>query len=136
MGISWNIQRRKSMTIVLWVVQVLLALAFVLAGLMKVSQPVERLRERMNWARHVAPGLIRLIGTLEILGALGLILPVATHILPWLTPVAALGLVLTMIVAIALHLRLKEASRAGMPFILLLLALFVAIGYFVIVPVA
>jgi uncharacterized membrane protein YphA (DoxX/SURF4 family) len=124
------------MTIVLWVVQVLLALAFVLAGLMKVSQPVERLRERMNWARHVAPGLIRLIGTLEILGALGLILPVATHILPWLTPVAALGLVLTMIVAIALHLRLKEASRAGMPFILLLLALFVAIGYFVIVPVA
>jgi uncharacterized membrane protein YphA (DoxX/SURF4 family) len=124
------------MTIVLWIVQVLLALAFIMAGFMKAFQPIEKLRERMTWARHVAPALIRLIGTLEILGALGLILPAATHILPWLTPVAALGLVLTMIVATALHLRLKEASRAGVPLVLLLLALFVAIGYLVIVPVA
>lgn len=124
------------MTIALWIVQILLALAFVLAGLMKVSQPVERLRERMNWTRHVAPSLIRLVGALEVLGALGLILPAATHILPWLTPIAALGLVLTMIGAIVLHLRLKEASHAGIPLVLLLLALFVAIGYLVIVPVA
>jgi uncharacterized membrane protein YphA (DoxX/SURF4 family) len=124
------------MTIALWIVQILLALAFALAGLMKVSQPVERLRERMNWTRHVVPGLIRLVGALEVLGALGLILPAATHILPWLTPVAALGLVLTMIGAIILHLRLKEAPQAGMPFVLLLLALFVAIGYFVLVPIA
>ena len=124
------------MTIVLWIVQVLLALAFIMAGFMKAFQPIEKLRERMSWARHVAPGLVRLIGTLEVLGALGLILPVATHILPWLTPVAALGLVLTMIVAAVVHLRLKEASHAGIPLVLLLLSLFVAIGYLVIVPVA
>jgi len=124
------------MTIVLWIVQVLLALAFMMAGFMKAFQPIEKVRERMNWARHVAPGLIRSIGTVEILGALGLILPVATHILPWLTPIAALGLVLTMIGATALHLRLKEASQAALPFVLLLLSLFVAIGYLVIVPVA
>jgi putative oxidoreductase len=124
------------MTIVLWIVQVLLALAFIMAGFMKAFQPIEKVRERMNWARHVAPGLIRFIGTVEILGALGLILPVATHILPWLTPIAALGLVLTMLVATALHLRLKEASRAAIPLVLLLLSLFVAIGYLVIVPAA
>src|SRR5579883_729550 len=124
------------MNIALWIVQILLALVFLMAGVMKASQPIEKLQKNMNWTKHVSPGFVRVVGILEILGALGLILPVATHILPWLTPVAAIGLVLTMIVAIALHLRLKEASRAGMPFILLLLALFVAIGYLVLVPVA
>jgi len=124
------------MTLALWIVQGLLALAFIMAGFMKAFQPVERLRERMSWSRHVTPPLIRLIGTLEILGALGLILPVATHILPWLTPLAALGLVLTMIGAIVLHLRLQERSLVGLPLVLLLLALFVAIGYLVLVPVA
>lgn len=124
------------MIIALWIVQILLALMFVLAGFMKLFQPIEKLRERMNWTRHMAPGVIRLIGALEALGALGLILPVATHVLAWLTPIAALGLVLTMIGAIILHLRLKEARLIGMPFILLLLSLFVAIGYFALVPVA
>lgn len=68
------------MNIALWIVQILLALAFALSGFGKVSQPVEKLRERMNWAKHVVPGVIRLIGSLEILGALGLIYlkPLAT----------------------------------------------------------
>lgn len=124
------------MSIVLWVVQILLALAFVMAGFMKATQPVEKLQARMNWTKHVSPGLVRLVGILEILGALGLILPVATKILPWLTPVAALGLVLTMIGAIITHVRLKETSQVVTPFVLLLLSLFIVIGYFAIVPVA
>lgn len=124
------------MAIVLWIIQILLALAFLMAGFMKVSQPIEKLRERMNWAKHAAPGIVRLVGWLEILGALGLILPKATNILPWLTPVAAVGLVLTMIGAIATHIGLKEAKQASAPFILLLLSLFVVLGYFVFVPIA
>ncbi len=100
-----------------------------------VSQPVEKLRERMNWTKHVAPGVIRLIGSLEILGALGLILPKATGYLPWLTPVAAVGLVLTMIGAILTYFRLQEAKAVGVPVVLMLLSLFIALGYFVFVLV-
>lgn len=124
------------MNIALWIVQILVALAFLMAGSMKVSQPVEKLQQRMNWTKHVKPGTVRLVGVLEILGALGLILPVATHILPWLTPVAAIGLVLTMIGAIITHVRLNEAKVASTPAVLLLLSLFIALGYFVFVSLA
>lgn len=123
------------MTIALWIVQTLLALAFALSGFGKVAQPVEKLRARWNWTKHVTPPVIRLISCLEILGALGLILPKATGYLPWLTPVAAVGLVLTMMGAILTHVRLHEAKAAGVPVVLLLLALYIAVGYFVFVPV-
>ncbi len=121
------------MVIALWIVQILLALAFAMAGFMKASQPIEKLKQRMSWVDHVTPNIVRLVGILEILGALGLILPVATNILPWLTPIAALGLVLTMVGAIIVHLRLKEAKVVIAPLILLLLALFIALGHFMLV---
>nr|HET6904146.1 DoxX family protein [Ktedonobacteraceae bacterium] len=124
------------MNIALWMVQIVLALVFVRAGFPKVSQPVEKLRARWNWTKHVAPLVIRLIGSLEILGALGLIVPKATGYLPWLTPVAAVGLVLTMMGAILTHVRLHdEAKVVGVNLVLMLLALFIAMGYFVFVPV-
>lgn len=123
------------MTLALWIVQILLALGFTLSGFVKVSQPVAELRAKANWPRHVAPPVIRLIGILEIAGALGLIIPKATGYLPWLTPIAAAGLVLTMIGAILTHVRLHEAKAVGVPVVLLLLALFIAVGYFVFVPV-
>lgn len=122
------------MTLALWIVQILLALAFALSGFGKVALPVEKLRERWNWTKHVAPPVIRLIGSLEIIGALGLIIPKATGYLPWLTPVAAVGLVLTMMGAILTHVRLHEAKAVGVPAVLMLLALFIALGYFVLVP--
>src|SRR6266566_4789023 len=124
----------EALTIALWMVQILLALGFTLSGFGKVSQPVEKLWARMNWAKHVAPPVIRLIGSLEILGALGLIVPKATGSLPWLTPVAAVGLVLTMMGAILTHVSLHEAKVVGVNAVLLLLALFIAVGSFVFVP--
>ena len=124
------------MNIALWIVQILLALAFLLVGSMKVSQPIDKLKQNMGWVAHTTPGIVRLIGTLEILGALGLILPAVTHILSWLTPVAAIGLVLTMIGASIVHIRLKEFSRLGVPLILLLLALFIVYGRFMIAPLS
>ncbi len=74
------------MNIVLWVVQVLLGLAFIAAGSLKVSQPADKLKKNMNWVEDVTPTSVKGIGVLEILGGLGLILPAVTHILPWLTP--------------------------------------------------
>jgi uncharacterized membrane protein YphA (DoxX/SURF4 family) len=122
------------MNIVLWIVQILLALAFLMAGGMKVSQPGEKLRKAMSWTEHVP--VVRLVGILEILGALGLILPAVTGILPWLTPVAAIGLVLTMIGAAIVHIRLKEFAQLGVPLVLFLLALFIVYGRFMISPLS
>lgn len=124
------------MNIVLWVVQVLLALAFLGAGFMKVSQPIDKLKTNMGWVTHTTPAIVRLVGALEILGGLGLLLPGLTHILPILTALAALGLVATMVGAIIVHFRLNEASRSVAPLILLLLALFIVIGRFAIVPLS
>src|SRR5947199_8969088 len=120
------------MNIVLWVVQILLAFAFVMAGIMKVTQPIDRLETRMGWVKSVGLGGVRLIGSLEILGAIGLILPAVTGILPWLTPVAAACLALTMIGAMITHGRRGEYSQIGINVVLLLLTLFVAYGRFVI----
>lgn len=124
------------MNIVLWVVQILLALAFGMAGIMKVTQPIDKLETRMGWVQSVGPGGVRLIGTLEILGAIGLILPALTGILPWLTPIAASCLALTMIGAMITHGRRGEYSQIGINVVLLLLTLFVAYGRFVIIPIS
>ena len=123
------------MNIVLWVVQILLALAFLLAGTLKSTQPIAKLADRMQWVKSLrTPELVRVIGILEVLGAIGLILPAVTGILPWLTPVAAIGLVLTMIGAMMLHMRRGEVSHIAPNAILLLLAAFVVIGRFVVMP--
>ena len=122
------------MNIVLWVVQILLALAFAMAGIMKATQPFEKLSERMKWAKDVGLPGVRLIGVLEILGAIGLILPAITGILPWLTPVAAIGLVLTMIGAMITHGRRGEFPNMGFNLVLLLLAVFIVYGRFVAAP--
>jgi uncharacterized membrane protein YphA (DoxX/SURF4 family) len=124
------------MNIALWIVQILLALAFAMAGIMKVTQPIDRLETRMGWVKDVGPRGVRLIGSLEILGAIGLILPAVTGILPWLTPVAAVGFVLTMVGAMITHGRRGEYSGIGVNVVLLLLALFVVYGRFVIVPIS
>lgn len=126
------------MNIALWAIQSLLALAFAGAGFMKATQPLETLKARMKWIELFAstPILVRVVGILEIVGAIGLILPAATGILPWLTPVAALCLVLTMIFAILIHIRLHEGNQTMVPLVLLLLALFIALGRFALAPIA
>ena len=91
------------MTIVLWIVQGLLALAFLLAGVMKTFMPLEGLKKNMTWVGHVPAGLVRFIGIVEILGALGLVLPKLTKILPQLTIAAAIGLILVMVSAVVFH---------------------------------
>jgi uncharacterized membrane protein YphA (DoxX/SURF4 family) len=85
------------MGVVLWAVQVLLAAGFVVSGATKLSQPKEKLVKNMAWVEDFSQATVRIIGVLELLGAIGIVLPALTGIVPWLTPLAALGLVLTMI---------------------------------------
>src|ERR1041385_7614722 len=91
-----------------WIVQILLALAFLAAGVLKLTRPKEKLAERMGWVNDFSPSIVKAIGLIEILGAVGLVLPALTNILPILTPLAAGGLVLDMIGAAATHFRRKE----------------------------
>jgi uncharacterized membrane protein len=77
------------MTIALWVVQALLAASFLPAGVLHGFQ-YERARAQLKWPAAVPRGLMTFIGVSEILGAVGLILPAVTGVLPWLTPMAAL----------------------------------------------
>ena len=122
------------MNIFLWILQGLLALVFMMSGILKLSQPKEKLGERMNWVKTVPPRSVKLIGLVELLGALGLILPAVTGIWPWLTPLAAAGLVVVMAGAAFTHYRLKEYPAIGMPAVLLILAAVAAVGRFWISP--
>jgi uncharacterized membrane protein YphA (DoxX/SURF4 family) len=115
----------------LWIAQALLAVVFVVTGTTKLTQPRAKMAAGpMSWAADVSDGQFRTVGVLELLGAAGLILPGVLHVAPILTPLAAAGLALTMVGAVATHLRLGEANRIGPSLLLLALALFVAIERF------
>ena len=114
------------MNTVLWILQIVLAVAFGLAGIGKLAQPKEKLQERMGWVEGYSQGTIRLIGAAEVLAAIGLVVPAATGILPWLTPLAALGLVVVMVLAIRVHLRSHETQMVVVNVVLGLIAAFVA----------
>ncbi len=114
------------MNIVLWIVQILLALAFGFFGFTKISQPMDALGTMMPWVTAVPTLLVRFIGIAEIAGALGLILPGLTKIQPKLTAWAAIGLVLVMILASAFHATRGEFGNIGLNVVLLVLAAFVA----------
>ena len=118
----------KVLNIVLWVVQVLLALMFGMSGFMKATQPIEQLSAMLPWAAQVSPLLVRFIGISELLGAIGLLLPSLLRIKPVLTPLAAAGLVLVMLFATVFHLSRGESSAIGMNIIIMLMAAFVAWG--------
>ena len=122
------------MGVALWVVQGLLAVAFLGAGAMKLSQPKKKLAENMSWVEDFSQPAVRLIGAVEVLGAIGVVLPALTGILPWLTPLAALGLVLLMVGAALTHLRRKEYGNIAVNVVLLVLAASVAYGRFFILP--
>jgi uncharacterized membrane protein len=91
------------MNVAVWVLQILLALAFLLAGVTKVSQPRQKLAASMGWVEDFSDTGVRTIGVLEILGGVGLLLPAVTGVATVLVPLAAVGLALLMVLAAATH---------------------------------
>ena len=124
------------MGIALWTVRGLLALAFLLAGSMKAFMPLEGLQKNMAWVAATPAALVRFIGIAEILGAIGLILPILTSIAPWLTIAAAIGLAVVMVSAAVFHVARKEYNNIAPALVLLLLTLFVVVGHVLWVPLA
>lgn len=122
------------MNVALWVIQGLLAVLYLLAGATKASRPIESLGKSMSWARDIPPALVRFIGAAEVLGAIGLVLPEITGILPWLTPAAAVGLVVVQVSAALFHASRRETSALPANAVLLVLAAIVLYGRLAIVP--
>ena len=123
------------MNIILWIVQGLLAAVFLMAGGMKAAQSKAQIKEKagdaLAWTDDFSELQVTGIGILELLAAFGLILPMLTGILPFLTPLAAVGLILTMIGAAFIHIRRADGFQPVMiNVVLLALALFVVIGRF------
>jgi uncharacterized membrane protein YphA (DoxX/SURF4 family) len=118
------------MNVVLWILQAVLALAFAMAGFMKLTQPKDKLVSRLPWVEDFSPTTVKLIGTAELAAALGLILPAATGIAPVLTPLAATGLAVLMVLAAITHARRKEPGAIAVNAALLILAAVVAWGRF------
>lgn len=95
--------RPKALHIGLWVAQALMALAFGMAGLTKATTPLVDLAQQMPWTTAFPGALVRFIGVAELAAALGLTLPSLARIKPFLTPLAAAGLTVVMLLASLLH---------------------------------
>lgn len=123
----------KALHIALWVAQVVLGAMFIMAGSMKVMQPIEALAPQMAFVTYSPEALVRFIGISEVLGGLGLILPSLLRIMPKLTPLAAAGLTIIMVLAVGLHI------SEGEPFIpalvLGVIAAFIAWGRYAKAPI-
>jgi hypothetical protein len=118
------------MNTVLWVAQLILALAFLAAGAIKLIRGRDKLLPTMPWVEDFPAGVVTAIGALEVLGGVGVVLPAAIDTAPILVPVAATGLALIMIGAIVTHVGRGETNGTPPPAVLLALALLVAIGRF------
>ncbi|OCB58910.1 DoxX family protein [Mycobacterium vulneris] len=118
------------MNIALWTVQTLLALVYIVAGGLKVIRSREQLvaSGRLDWMKDHSDAAVRSLGVVEILGALGMILPEVTGIARVLTPIAAVGLVVVQIGALRVHLTRDERQPLPINMFLLVLAGFVAVG--------
>lgn len=122
------------MSVILWILQVLLALLFIFAGVMKFVMSVEEMNAH---ATVPLPGLLlHFIGVCEVLGGIGLLLPSLLKVKPGLTPLAALGLAIITGGATVLNLMGPVKVMAAYPFVVCLLCLFVAYGRWRLKPIS
>ena len=127
---STSLDHSQALDLGLWSAQVVLALLFGFIGYMKVSQSLTELAGTMPWTMDVPGELVRFIGTMELLGALGLLLPALTRRETYLVPLAGLGLACITGLAVCFHLLRGEIPMAGVPAILTLVGAFIAWGRF------
>ena len=128
--------RSTALNVALWISQLLLAAMFGMGGLMKAIAPLETLHAQVPWSNHVPDLLVRFIGVSEFAGAIGVLLPAITRIKPQLTPLAALGLMVVMLLATAFHVMRGEFSALPVTIGLAVVAAFVAGGRSKKVPIA
>jgi uncharacterized membrane protein YphA (DoxX/SURF4 family) len=116
------------LNIALWAAQVLLAVAYGLFGSMKATKPLAEVAVMMKWIPDFPPAFVRGLGVVEMLGAIGLILPMLTRIAPRMTFLTAVAVFIHQLCAITLHLVRGEANVIGLNLVLIALTGFVAWG--------
>jgi hypothetical protein len=127
---STSVKSGKGINVALWVIQTLLVLLFLFSGGVKLAMPIEPMAKQSGM-----PGtFLRFIGVMEVLGAIGLILPALLRIRTFLTPLAAAGLVIIMIGATVIVFRMHGALQALTPAVVGVLAAFVAYGRWKLAP--
>jgi hypothetical protein len=120
------------MNLALWIAAGFLAVVFLVSSA-KLFVPKEKIAgmgESVRWVEDFSPGALKALAVLELLGAVGLILPAALDIAPVLVPLAATGAVLLMVGAVIVRLRRGEGRRVAGNLVLLAVAAFVAWGRF------
>jgi len=117
-----------------WVAEIALAIGFLIHGIAMLTLP-ESVRDRMAYMWDLPPRFRTFIGVAEVLAAAGLTLPALTGILPWLTPLAAVGLIIVMLGAVVFHIRRGEFRNIILNLILLLVSAFVLLELWLAVPV-
>jgi uncharacterized membrane protein YphA (DoxX/SURF4 family) len=118
----------KPLRISLWAAQVLLAIAFVGIGLMKLTTPIPELAAMMKWPGEYSPAFVRFVGLVDLLGGIGVLLPALTRILPRLSVLAALGCTVLQVLAIGFHVSRGEFQALPLNAVLLALSMFVLWG--------
>jgi len=118
------------MTTIIWVAQGILAAVFIAAGLLKLTNTRAALKDKTPYVEDFTDNQVKTIGTLEVLGAVGVVLPGALKVLPVLSPVAACGQALMMIAAAATLIRRGEHAHVPLNLVIFTLAVFVAIERF------
>lgn len=121
-------KKNKGLNIVLWIAQILLGAAFLMAGVMKSSQPIEELSQTVPWTAQVPMLLVRFIGVTEFLGGLGILLPSLLRIKPILSAYAALGILVVMVLAFIYHLVLSEFNALPINLVFGAIAFFIYWG--------
>ena len=120
--------RPKALHIILWVAQIVLGGMFIMAGVMKSTQPIIDLSKSVPWTANVPLALVRFIGVSELLGGIGLVLPCRVRIKPILTTIAAIGILLIMVFAMVYHIVNGETNVIGINIAFGLVAAFIAWG--------
>ena len=123
------------MNIVLWIAAWVLAVVFAGSGAMKLMRSRDDLvASGQGWAGDVPGGLVKTIGAVEVLGAIGLVLPPLVDVAPVLVPVAAIGLAVVMLGAATVHMRRREAGNVVLALVLAAISVFLVIGRLGIAP--
>jgi uncharacterized membrane protein YphA (DoxX/SURF4 family) len=123
-------QLEDRMNTALWTIELLLAITFLTSGVNKLARPRLALAGRMPYVEDFTDAQVKGIGALEVLAAVGLVVPPLTKLATFLTPLAAVGLVLLMGGATVTHLRRREPQMMAVNGLLLILAAVVAVGRF------
>ena len=109
-----------------WILQGILTSIFLMAGSLKILQSEDKLNAMMAWTTRYPSSTVKLIGFVEILGAIGLILPLYYNIMPVLTPLSATGLAIIMVLAFLHHSKHNEKKERVINFVIFIDAAFIA----------